>query len=670
MDNNDLISPLYRKEIDIPSIITGNRGAASGRIYESLTHRGAEGEQLVANFKTLSDAMKAAQDKIGMNHEEYRKWKETGRNFREELATAAEFIQASLNAEEAELAARIHALKALEDNFSAFYKRSIDQFRSLTRATMKDKAAAMVHNYNSLATIFNYNWSDLKSRVDLQVTQLRDQRRLDPELEKLAKALEGSESPKEDPLEKKFRENKLTPYDIALLLECKKFSVINETDKKFIDLVNLMYLETITDDQLGFFRNTITASDDMKEALVRLVNNRREFREAQDRNLVDLITSNLSDWQARAELSPNGLFLISRHTEAGSALRTESETSLLFEYGVRSIIVTDTGKVLMRRLNDRILGGGGFKAVYEVEGSTGNKYAWYVLKDKSTIETYNSPAVSALRKFIIENPNASFNQVGEFVEHGAKGVGIGELYDGSAESLRRKLGQPVLKGQHIIDLVSSLALLHRSGIAHRDIKPANILLKDGKPYLHDYDLVTLLSGNTNVQARGTPDFMPMEFVNTALHKDVLPRMLPKADVFAMARTLILDQQPEMEGETRGFDSYEQYINMYLKEMCSALLNINIPGDLRNLLRGAVFEPRKIQFLLMRRRPEEQLTFIQAFLNERQAKHESLAPNDLKPFLQYRRLLWEALSPDPAKRPDTEQFLARLQVLQTAGQLPT
>lgn len=427
-------------------------------------------------------------------------------------------------------------------------------------------------------------------------------------------------------------------------------------------------LKNLNESFTAFYNNAINK---YRSTLRSSMGDKASAREIRDRNLIDLITTNLPYWQGKAELSPTGLYLISKHTEEGSALREEARSTLLNEYGVRAIIVTDTGKVFLRRENDRVLGRGGYKDVFEVGELSGKKYAWFVLRDHSNIASYNSPAIQALKKFIKETPNASFNEVGEFVRHGAKGLSVGELFDGSAESLRKERGQPVFKGQHIIDIVSSLEQLHRAGIAHRDIKPANFLMKDGKPYFHDYDLVTLLMGEKNEGTVGTPDFMPWEFIAFALYKPILPSMLPKADVFAMARTLFLDRNPEMETVIRGYDPYDKFVELYLRDMGNALLDHrDTPGDLRNLLRNAVNDPKKIKFIFSKRTPEEQRFMIQAFLDAKQRTHEAEAPNDAQPFLEYRKLLWTAMAPDPAKRPDAAQFLTRLQALQNANQIPT
>jgi hypothetical protein len=54
------------------------------------------------------------------------------------------------------------------------------------------------------------------------------------------------------------------------------------------------------------------------------------------------------------------------------------------------------------------------------------------------------------------------------------------------------------------------------------------------------------------------------------------------------------------------------------------------------------------------------------------EHENLAPKDDEddePYLSYKQLLWEAMSPDPRQRPNAETFEAKLRQLNEAGKLP-
>ncbi|HEX6408753.1 MAG TPA: serine/threonine-protein kinase, partial [Gemmatimonadales bacterium] len=84
------------------------------------------------------------------------------------------------------------------------------------------------------------------------------------------------------------------------------------------------------------------------------------------------------------------------------------------------------------------------------------------------------------------------------------------------------------------ELLSALALAHRSGIVHRDIKPSNIFLSDGRSMLADFGIAHTLDKSTALtqtgQLIGTPAYMaPEQFAGGTI--------TPRTDLYAVGLVL-------------------------------------------------------------------------------------------------------------------------------------
>jgi serine/threonine-protein kinase len=93
-----------------------------------------------------------------------------------------------------------------------------------------------------------------------------------------------------------------------------------------------------------------------------------------------------------------------------------------------------------------------------------------------------------------------------------------DLVDGSTLadlSAGGKSTEPQRAAEIMSDVARAVAYLHSKGIVHRDLKPSNILLDaDGTPYVTDFGLAKLLSGDSRQTTTGTiigtPSYMAPE----------------------------------------------------------------------------------------------------------------------------------------------------------------
>jgi serine/threonine-protein kinase len=89
------------------------------------------------------------------------------------------------------------------------------------------------------------------------------------------------------------------------------------------------------------------------------------------------------------------------------------------------------------------------------------------------------------------------------------GETLAELSDGGRPT------DPQRAAEIMADVARAVAYLHSKGIVHRDLKPSNILLNaDGTPYVTDFGLAKLLSGDSRQTTTGTiigtPSYMAPE----------------------------------------------------------------------------------------------------------------------------------------------------------------
>jgi serine/threonine-protein kinase len=164
---------------------------------------------------------------------------------------------------------------------------------------------------------------------------------------------------------------------------------------------------------------------------------------------------------------------------------------------VRQGDVIDSGRQLGRYQLDRLIGSGGFGAVYLARHV--DLGLWRAIKvlhegmadDEAIRARFVREARIAAR---LSHPNiVSVLEYG--IEEGAQylvmdyvdGITLGGLMSGLGP--RRRLVDPTIR-QALADVASALDHAHAQGVAHRDLKPSNVLIRgaDGRALLTDFGL--------------------------------------------------------------------------------------------------------------------------------------------------------------------------------------
>ncbi len=193
---------------------------------------------------------------------------------------------------------------------------------------------------------------------------------------------------------------------------------------------------------------------------------------------------------------------------------------------------------------------------YEVEGEIGRGGMGVVYKARQTdldrtvalkmiltgqlaspesLARFNDEARFAAR---LQHPNiVSIYEVGEFL-----GQPFFAMQFIAGPSLARRLGQGPLAPEEAAHLVCAIAQavehLHQHGVIHRDLKPSNILLdEEGRPYVTDFGLVKLTSGDSQRTGTGvivgTPSYMAPEQAAAGRSRTVGPC----SDVYSLGAIL-------------------------------------------------------------------------------------------------------------------------------------
>lgn len=202
----------------------------------------------------------------------------------------------------------------------------------------------------------------------------------------------------------------------------------------------------------------------------------------------------------------------------------------------------------------RVLGHGGFGAVYEAEDTQqpGLHVALKETFDPTSIGSYQKE-FAVLRT--LQHPNLP--RYYEMFEYQGNGYLVMELVPGQSleDVLDSQPGQPLLESQvmgYAIQVCDALTYLHSQTppIIHRDIKPANIRITPaGLIKLVDFGLVKQGTGTTQSSRRGlTPAYAPIEQYGlvAGLHTD------PRSDIYALGATLyhLLTGQPPLPAADR------------------------------------------------------------------------------------------------------------------------
>ena len=184
----------------------------------------------------------------------------------------------------------------------------------------------------------------------------------------------------------------------------------------------------------------------------------------------------------------------------------------------------------------RLLGHGGFGAVYEAE-DTSRSSRRVALK-----ETFDADQVRSFQgEFAILSrlQHAHLPAYFEVFEAGGNGYLVMELVPGqSLEDVLNKQGGPLLETQvlgYALQLCDALAYLHsqQPPILHRDVKPANVrLTPEGLIKLVDFGLLKQGTGATQSSRRGlTPAYAPLEQYGGAQRTDA------RSDLYSLGATL-------------------------------------------------------------------------------------------------------------------------------------
>jgi len=239
--------------------------------------------------------------------------------------------------------------------------------------------------------------------------------------------------------------------------------------------------------------------------------------------------------------------------ECGAENRDDAKFCVKCGRPLRQLIqLRNIGEVVGRYRVERLLGRGGFGAVYEVV-DTRNPRARFALK-----ETLDAQSVKSLEKEFdtlrgLQHPNLpryyeTFQAVGN-------GYLVMELVPGQnlqqiLEHQKGSLAETQVLG-YAVQLCDVLSYLHAQNppILHRDIKPANIrLTPDGLIKLVDFGLLKVGTGTTQSSRRGlTLAYAPLEqYGTTAQHTDA------RSDIYSLSATLyhLLTNQPPASATER------------------------------------------------------------------------------------------------------------------------
>ncbi|OQY99748.1 MAG: hypothetical protein B6D41_00770 [Chloroflexi bacterium UTCFX4] len=195
----------------------------------------------------------------------------------------------------------------------------------------------------------------------------------------------------------------------------------------------------------------------------------------------------------------------------------------------------------------RLIGHGGFGAVYEAEDTRTGQHA--ALKESFSPDSIRSfqREFAALKN--LQHPNLP--RYFEMFEWQANGYLAMEFVPGQSlqEVLDGQPGQPLLESQVIgyaLQLCDALSYLHTQTppIFHRDIKPANIrITPTGLIKLVDFGLVKQGTGTTQSSLKaGTPAYAPIEQYGSmqGAHTDA------RSDIYSLGATLyclVTGQEP-------------------------------------------------------------------------------------------------------------------------------
>jgi len=387
-----------------------------------------------------------------------------------------------------------------------------------------------------------------------------------------------------------------------------------------------------------------------------------EARRETDTSISDFIAAHKTEWMRAAAENRHKMHLVrvgENHPLHGMA---------------KAFLVKEDGTVYIRHFAAQQLGQGTYKRIYRatIHGDLSRKtYAWSVLKERVSLEQVQTSASIIAFKRVIEG-HPAFNQVGEFVdfEEGQEVVSQGEregvislseAYDGDALTLRNQTKKPVLHGEGIVKLAEGLAFIHGRGFIHGDIKLENILVKDGDPVWHDFDM----AGNVaegKLPLRCTILAPEMRNMVNRIYADEKgdASLFPKIDVYVFACSLKLD----LSGSRRHYRPVNDMLDDHQKWLAKRSLAE------KNLYQRLDDDPVQV-FTPEEREGLERLfqLFEQEMATREQAQHLGKKPQPGIPHYEYEYLLWEGMNPNPAERPDSAQFADRLRQLLVDGKLP-
>ena len=232
--------------------------------------------------------------------------------------------------------------------------------------------------------------------------------------------------------------------------------------------------------------------------------------------------------------------------ECGAENRDDAKFCIKCGRPLRQIIqLRNISEAVGRYCVERLLGRGGFGAVYEVV-DTRNPRARFALK-----ETLDAQSITSLEKEFdtlrgLQHPNLP--RYYETFQAAGNGYLVMELVPGQnlqqiLEHQKGPLAETQVLG-YAVQLCDVLSYLHAQNppILHRDIKPANIrLTPEGLIKLVDFGLLKVGAGTTQSSRRGlTPAYAPLEqYGGTAQHTDA------RSDIYSLGATLyhLLTNQP-------------------------------------------------------------------------------------------------------------------------------
>ncbi len=235
---------------------------------------------------------------------------------------------------------------------------------------------------------------------------------------------------------------------------------------------------------------------------------------------------------------------------------------------------------------NRKIGGGGNADVYEVV-------------DKNTNKTY---ALKVLKKHFYE-PKSRFRDEIRIMKKCKSISGVLPIIDSSSKFLQyvMPIAEPITKSLDkeyrdtqefiedvltaVVQLSSTLSVLHSRNISHRDIKPQNIYFYNGIYCFGDFGLVSF-PNNSNELTRSDRNLGPIFTIAPEMKRDPKNSDGKKADVYSLAKTMWI----LLTGEDKGFDGvydyrdkkhglryFEKFRNMHLVEL-ENLLKVSTSND--------------------------------------------------------------------------------------------